>query len=110
MATALLPIIGALVLANAQPDGRPMEQWLIAYARYLALPKVSVLAPSRDLDQSRHAEERAADEATNEDRALTDPDVLCQWLGIVPDEDPSEAAFPSLHRLTTEPAYRSKQY
>lgn len=34
-----LPVLAALTLALIQPAGRPLEEWLFALARYMALPK-----------------------------------------------------------------------
>ena len=40
---AALPAGVSLALATIRPDGRPLEQWLLAILRYLSVPKVCLL-------------------------------------------------------------------
>jgi hypothetical protein len=48
LALAAIPALCALVLALAQPGGRPLEEWLLALARYAGQPKVCVWCPLAD--------------------------------------------------------------
>lgn len=40
---AALPGVMSLALATLRPDGRPLEQWLLAILRYFSVPKVCLL-------------------------------------------------------------------
>ena len=40
---AALPGVMSLALATLRPDGRPLEQWLLAILRYLSVPKVCLV-------------------------------------------------------------------
>lgn len=48
LALAAIPALCALVLALVQPGGRPLEEWLLAIARYAGQPKVCVWRPLPD--------------------------------------------------------------
>lgn len=45
IALAAIPALCTLVLALAQPGGRPLEEWLLAIARYASQPKVCIWRP-----------------------------------------------------------------
>jgi hypothetical protein len=45
LALAAIPALCMLVLALAQPGGRPLEEWLLAIARYAGQPKVCIWRP-----------------------------------------------------------------
>ena len=45
VAVALLPALLTLAVAVVQPAGRPLEEWLVALARYAALPKQYIWRP-----------------------------------------------------------------
>src|SRR5690349_14608844 len=45
LALAAIPGLCMLVLALAQPGGRPLEEWLLAIARYAGQPKVCAWRP-----------------------------------------------------------------
>ena len=45
LALAAVPALCMLVLALAQPGGRPLEEWLLAIARYAGQPKVCIWRP-----------------------------------------------------------------
>lgn len=50
LALAAIPALCTLVLALAQPGGRPLEEWLLAIARYASQPKLCVWRPLADED------------------------------------------------------------
>src|SRR5579859_5796060 len=45
LALAAIPALCTLVLALAQPGGRPLEEWLLAIVRYAGQPKVCIWRP-----------------------------------------------------------------
>lgn len=48
IALAAIPALCTLVLALAEPGGRPLEEWLLAIARYAGQPKVCIWRPLAD--------------------------------------------------------------
>lgn len=91
IALAAIPALCTLVLALAEPGGRPLEEWLLAIARYAGQPKVCVWRPLADEEGDEgdaDAPERVAGATPRLGAASGDTPVQAnEWATIPASED-----------------------
>jgi hypothetical protein len=86
LALAAIPALCMLVLALAQPGGRPLEEWLLALARYAGQPKVCVWRPlaEEEGDDEGEAPEHVAGATPRLGAASEDTPVQANEWAMIP--------------------------
>lgn len=84
IALAAIPALCTLVLALAQPGGRPLEEWLLAIARYAGQPKVCIWRPLADEEGDAEAPEHIVGAAPRLGAASEDTPVQANEWATIP--------------------------
>ena len=90
IALAAIPALCTLVLALAQPGGRPLEEWLLAIARYAGQPKVCIWRPLADDEGDGEAPEHVAGATPRLVAASEDIPVIGNKWAMIPASEERE--------------------
>ena len=90
IALAAFPALCTLVLALAQPGGRPLEEWLLAIARYAGQPKVCIWRPLADEEGDGEAPEHVAGATPRLGAASEDTPVQANEWATIPTSEKRE--------------------